>query len=202
MCGNCIADKMINGERMQSFYTAMMTVHPSIMFEARWWDDFSLCSFKPWEVSSSWLADGVRCVCYCKRWSIKFYRQFKPLSWTSLNMFPTICFNTVLGEYPVILDVPLHKNVSLSPAARFRQKQGAVGWDSPWLLTYLHGGQQLESLQAPKGTQTECMSLWLPLTCMLIPQYSVLFSRFARLSEDNCWGAVYCLWGENRTLCH
>jgi len=74
-------------------------------------------------------------------------------------MFPTICFNTALGEYPVILVVPLHKNVSLSPAARFRQKQGAVGLSLAFFndLGYLDGEQHLESLQAPEGTPTECM---------------------------------------------
>lgn len=46
---------------------------------------------------------------------IWFYRPFKPFSCTSLKMFPTICLSTALGEYPVILVVPLHKNVSLRP---------------------------------------------------------------------------------------
>lgn len=70
---------------------------------------------------------------------IWFYRPFKPFSCTSLKMFPTIYFSTALGEYPVILVVPLHKNVSLRPgyfAKSMEQKDQTLAGRFQWLRLF------------------------------------------------------------------
>lgn len=128
---------------------------------------------------------------------IWFYRPFKPFSCTSLKMFPTIYFSTALGEYPVILVVPLHKNVSLRPgdfAKSWEQLDQTLPGPFQWLGLF-------RWRTAPGVTpNTHKHSDWMYVTvaaftkCMLLHQYFFFLNRFAEsLNSDNCGEDIYCL---------